>query len=91
MEAYFAQLLQASGSLTGAPEKEEAAKRALEVIHILQAEDGEGYAQHITNLVEVLRGSGDSGKPYIIQSLVEDVLSLLRHCEYCATWVVLFC
>lgn len=82
VEAYYSQLLQVSSSLTGPSEKETAAKRALEAIHVLQADSGEEYAQQIVRLVATLQTRESGAKSHIIQTLVEDILTTLRLGEW---------
>lgn len=86
VEAYFTQLLQASGALPGLREQEEAAQRLLEVIKLLYAANGEAYAQHIKTLTEVVEGAVNSAKPHVVQVAIEDVLTSLRTGEYVSNY-----
>ena len=71
-------MLQASGSLPGPREQEEAAQRLLEVINFLFSDSGESYAQHVKKILKVVEAAIIDAKPRIIQTAVEDVLSRMR-------------
>lgn len=87
IEAYFTQLLQASGALPGLREQEEATQRLLEVIRLLYAGNGEAYAQHIKTITGVVEGAVSGTKPHVVQVAVEDVLTNLRTGEYVSNYI----
>ena len=78
VEAYSAQLLQASGALRTPQEQEEAMQRLLEVIDLLYAESGEAYAQHLKTGIQVVEVAVQGSKQRIIQTAVEDVPTKIR-------------
>ncbi|GJE90878.1 hypothetical protein PsYK624_070220 [Phanerochaete sordida] len=78
VESFYGQLLQASSSLSGPPEQEEAVSRLLEVISLLYADSGESYAQHLQKIVEVVETAVIDVKPHVLQTAVEDVLTKFR-------------
>ena len=75
VEAYYAQLLQASGTLPSIREQEEATKRLLEVVQLLYTGSGETYLQHLKTIIGVVEGAVNLTKPHVVQVAVEDVLA----------------
>lgn len=79
VESFYGQLLQASSSLPGPREKEEAAQRLLEVIDLLYAVSGESYAQHLQKIIQVVETADSDSKLHVLQTAVEDVLTKFRN------------
>ena len=75
VEAYYTQLLQASATLPGVREQEEAAQRLFEVVTLLSTDSGETYAQHLKRIIGVVERAVSLPKPHVVQVAIEHVLA----------------
>ena len=78
VEAHYTRLLQVDRSLYTPLEKDDAAKRILEVIHTLTDSVGEEYAHNVKTLIDVLQGDLSRDEVMLFESIVEDVLTHVR-------------
>ena len=86
VEAHYTRLLQVDRSLYTPLEKDDAAKRILEVIHVLTDSVGEEYAHNVKTLIDVLQGDLSRDEVMLFESIVEDVLTHVRTGEpFCLT------
>ncbi|KAI0737673.1 hypothetical protein BC629DRAFT_1300621 [Irpex lacteus] len=79
VEAHHTRLLQVDRSSYTPLEKDDAAKRILEVIHVLTDSIGEEYAHNVKTLIDVLQGDLSRDEPPLFESIVEDVLTNVRN------------
>ena len=83
METYYKQYIQVDRIAATEEEVMEAAKRLLEIIDILHADNGESYAHALRDIVSSLpTPQRAQEKQKLLQDVVEDVLTLLREGSY---------
>ncbi|KAI0797604.1 ARM repeat-containing protein [Abortiporus biennis] len=79
VETYFKQM--ASNGFTALPwnQSSDTLRRPLEIMELLNGEDGENYAQQVVQMLESVDGDLSHDKPKIHQEAVEEILTYIRN------------